>query len=1752
MKEHTGKKHIGKQWLPFGRRALAVLMALLMVLTVFGSSGMKFQANGETESINLAKYLTDSSTMHITVYIDGVKHTYTPEELTQKGLTVPKGAPVKVELYFNTISKVEKGQTLVLQLPDNLMDYSGADANGYVWKDIVWEENTSGAEVEAADWVIDNTGKLTVTIRDDFFESNKHDDGTLDLFGFNIKFSGNLSSDRGEHSGNGDDVVTFRGETDGTGKISFTIPFEYLNENANAEVTKKLVSYDATTRTASYKITVTAPDTNTYTATNVVVKDAVQCDSTYIEPATKKGKDIYQNFVASTGASTFDNTTGTWTIGDMEPGQTETLTYDMVISKSAYSSGAINEIQNLATVTFNDDGKNQSAATLKLPGAVIEKEAVTNASGNLMSTDEGGTYVTYKLTVTANKGDTSNIVVKDAFDNSSLIEKIVVPDNGASTGNVTIDNDTASLTWKIDTLKSGKTATLTYKAYLNADKWKSSNETTIEVKNNATLSIDDGQTDSPAVIDSSSTSSKLKKTWVYKIGKMITDTGDTKHYDQLKYTLKVNADPVSANIISIYDVLTGGTYEDGGTLVIDRYTSSDKKTKVDSTNIALADIVTTTSTGQRWDINLKDRGLNGAYYYEITYYVVSTGIVVNNNAGIGFGDGTGYYATTKLEGSGGMSYGTSGGYYKSKGIENLNYSYKYPIGNDYKDGYSAWTVYVQQTIQKGSVYIDRLSEAYVWRYEQFWFDDNTLDGMVIKFDGKTLVAGEDYTVKGVRELSGYDSDAARTDPTSSRYNRFEITFNNEYAATKSNQLTIAYKVNICNTARDEDYLRSDNWYYDGGQVPQFYNYCMWQLPNNGNTITTEQIGVDGGCTVIRPLLKDDGTYSVDATTDKKTITWMLYVNNNTTVDGDATLIEYLPAGLTFVSAEITGRGKDQVAGKTTLGNITQGTYTDDDGNTAVMVKIPIKDLAGYTGISSGNVVEYYDTTNFGKINIKITTTVDDDWYMNLTSDAKLTNKAVLTDNPSLPTGGVTATGTATVPYTKLIDKSMAGHENPAYVEYALNINPSGSNLVSGDSLEVVDIMGTGMSLSTDHANSFKVYDVTNVSDLLNSSGNVDASKAQKGTDITSQCSIKNITGQELDGMTADEVGKPTYLITVPDGMHVVVVYWATFEGADGEDVTISNKASFFYNNALQTGGGDATSDKIAAADASSDLYVGAFFNLKKIDQLGKAVSGVTYTLYEVTVDSSGKETGRTTVMTTTTGSDGTAYFGHRSTDSNKELKKDKLYCLVETDAPTGYAIDSEPYYFEFKTKGQGTVDHPSGVTLHQFISGGTYSFTNQFTPASYSIPVAKTINGKTIDSDTKFTFTLKPKAVDNIYTDADYTKAITTAGITTEISGSGKTVFDTLYFTKEGTYTFTMTEDNLSDTAIANGYSKDANSFTVTIEVGEGDDNKMVVKSASFVSADSSVKGGDMSTSVPTFNNTLHLTGTLTLTATKEVTNRTKPVQAGEFAFTVSAGGEVIAETNEDGTTKIGADGKPVKKVFYTKAGGDIEINIDLDQNDIGTKTYIISEVAGDDDTIKYTTERVRYKVTIAEAGNGKVKATSCEPITDTVFTNEYKASGSITLEGTKILKRLDTGKATSVYKGEFNFVVKEGGTQVATGTNEANGSITFTNITYDASDIGVHTYIISEKDEGKLFVDYTDKTVKVQVTVTDAGDGKLATEVKYVDGTLDSNGHALFTNTYTLAVPSGIRLEFLPYILLVVVAGGIGILMLLRRRKHN
>jgi pilin isopeptide linkage protein len=1102
-----------------------------------------------------------------------------------------------------------------------------------------------------------------------------------------------------------------------------------------------------------------------------------------------------------------------------------------------------------------------------------------------------------------------------------------------------------------------------------------------------------------------------------------------------------------------------------------------------------------------------------------------------------------------------MNYGTD--YEKTFGAHN------------YEEGYTPWTVTVKKTIPAGAVYEDKLSDEYVYHHQLFWFDDASLAATVIKFNGQTLVEGVDYTITGVRDSEDL---ANKYDPEGKHYNIFQITFNREIEATSSNPLTIEYKQILNTTAQDEGFYSID------GCTLLAYNYCRWGMPEYGEVVYPGySANWNDSFQWNIPLLKDDSTYDADT----GTITWYVTVNDKTSISGNATLEEYLPEGLSFVSATIEGKPDKNgnatngykfpnVTTKefsTKLGDITQEEYTNEDGKTCVKVNIPITGLVAYYGQSVNfkdnvnNVGKYSGWSEAGMIMVKVVTKVDSDWYMNLSKDTTLTNTAVLTDNTGLPEGGVKATGTATVPHTTLIDKSMVNQDAPAYVEYALNIN-SGASTLAGDagSLEIIDIMSSGMSFSTDHANNFKVYDVTGVSDddLLDSDGNVIASKAQSLAiaDVSSQCTIQDVTGQEFDGMTEDEIGKPTYLITVPDGKHLVVLYWAAFEGSEGDQVTVSNRASFFFNNAIQSGGGDETSDKVAARASSSTVFTGPFFNLKKSDQFGNLVEGVTYSLYEVSVDSDGNETGRTKLMTQTTDEDGSVYFGHRTGnggDNYDPLSKNKLYCLIEESAPTGYALNSDPYYFEFKESGHDVVDHPSTVTLHQFVSGGTYSFTNQFTPASYSVPVKKTINGKTVSSDTEFSFTLTQTDGNKVYTDENYATEISKDGIQASIKGSGETLFDKLYFTETGEYTFSLTENDLSDEAEAMGYSKDTNSFEITVEIGTNADNELVVKKATFTSAKDPDTTLSLDTDVPTFDNGSYMTGTITLHATKEVTNRDLPVQEGEFAFTVSAGGEVVAETNEDGTVKLDENNKPVKKLFYTEEGGEINLEIPIDQDDVGTKTYIISEVDLGDPTIKYTTDRVRVQVTIAEDGKGGVEATNYKYLTDpAVFTNDYIASGSVTLEGTKLLKSESTGEALSLTKGEFNFIVKEGSTQVATGSNEADGSITFTEITYDASDIGTHTYVISEKNEGLNYIEYTDQTVTAQVTVTDAGDGKLAADVQYIDGTLDDNGHALFTNISTLIVPSGIRTDILPFAFVFVVAGSLGVAMIIRIRRRR
>jgi len=198
-----------------------------------------------------------------------------------------------------------------------------------------------------------------------------------------------------------------------------------------------------------------------------------------------------------------------------------------------------------------------------------------------------------------------------------------------------------------------------------------------------------------------------------------------------------------------------------------------------------------------------------------------------------------------------------------------------------------------------------------------------------------------------------------------------------------------------------------------------------------------------------------------------------------------------------------------------------------------------------------------------------------------------------------------------------------------------------------------------------------------------------------------------------------------------------------------------------------------------------------------------------------------------------------------------------------------------------------------------------------------------------------------------------------------------------------------------------------------------------------------------------------------------------------------------------------------------------------------GTHYYVIEELEGTIPGVTYDT--TRYHVTvIAKDNNAGALSIANSDIsivkvgTGTVnaveFTNEYNASPtSIQISGSKVL----TGKVLE--HNMFEFVLKEGTTEVSRAWSSANGTITFPIIEYTTA--GTHKYTVTEVNAGKMGYTYDDSSFEVTVEVTDNLQGQLAariTGIKEIDGADSENiidNEIVFRNEYT-PNPVNISLE--------------------------
>ncbi|WP_174721152.1 Spy0128 family protein [Streptococcus periodonticum] len=295
----------------------------------------------------------------------------------------------------------------------------------------------------------------------------------------------------------------------------------------------------------------------------------------------------------------------------------------------------------------------------------------------------------------------------------------------------------------------------------------------------------------------------------------------------------------------------------------------------------------------------------------------------------------------------------------------------------------------------------------------------------------------------------------------------------------------------------------------------------------------------------------------------------------------------------------------------------------------------------------------------------------------------------------------------------------------------------------------------------------------------------------------------------------------------------------------------------------------------------------------------------------------------------------------------------------------------------------------------------------------------------------------------------------------------GSVTFDTIEYTKAGTYHYTIKEKDSN----LGGVKYDTKVIKATVTVTDNGQGQLVTHVA--------YEQNDQ-----TFTNQYQAAPTdAQLSANKQLSGR--DLKTGEFSFELKNDkGELLETVTNDKDGKI-----TFKKLTYTA---------------VGTYQYTITEKDTKLGGVKYDTKVIKATVTVTDNGAGKLVATVSYDTKDRVFNNTYTAdSVQATVEVTKKL----VGRTLKA--NEFEFVLKdERGQVLQTKKNTADGSVNFDAFEYKTT--GTYHYTIAEKDTKLQGITYDKKVIKVTVTVTDDGNGHLVAKVSY-----DKNIKT-FENRYT------------------------------------
>lgn len=948
------------------------------------------QKAAKAAEVNIEDCITN---VDLSVTINGKK---TALDDLPAGTLIPRGAPVSITVKYDNVDhaleNLSEGTVLYYQLPEQIEIV--ADQQG----DLTEEGKVVGK------FTISKKGLVEITFTEGYLTDCG---GKIEQGSFWI--NGNFNK---EFGGKGQETIIF-------GPVKKTIHFDpkLEEDKTNLNVIKKITGFDAKTQKLTYTITVTAPADNTQTVKDVKVTDV------FADNSLKMLENLYKDINASKGR--FDAKTGIWTIGDMEKGEIQTLTYSVKIKNSWDDTITDKTISNTATVTAGTEKKAEVTSNKVFNNNLnITKSTVDGQYGTSkgIHVDATGTWIKYTITVNAsnvNQDDASGVKVTDVFsDDKEDIEQYYAIEGATQTnstepgaGEIYIDNNKKDFIWNIGTMKPGETKTLTYCVKLKNSVWENSGNTgdTVEKKftNTATLTATGMEEDKSAT-----TTVNLKKVWISKNGEWDASTG------RMKFTVEANKrkDVKGENIIApaldrnftFTDKMTGD-YAYTGNLVIEAKNASGKTQWTDIISLDDSDKQTpnhgtfTWNTDGGWTYKASQAG---EYIYYLTYHAKPTKSghnYVNNTASVGI-NGSSYEHKTNWSGT---------------GSKEIALTKEYVSG--VTTGKMKWKTTIPVRVVKNSTYVDTISSP---RNHNFVSEKDLKKGLDIYFgqESNKLKEGKDYTF------------------TYNDAYKFTITFLHDIDADSTNRIVITYYTENTVARDDAKYKEGDKFTHTNagkltirdGQSLEASDSAVWYKHSS--------------------ISKEAGDY------DKKnhTIRWFITLNKDGTLgtpDGKnsvAAITDTLPEGLKYVTngnvqnIQITERGR-------------QAAQVAIDSNSIKYDEASRKLTFNVTGLKSDS-----KNSNEGYVKIAIDTLVDDE-YIGLYTEKTYENKAqVKYNNYTSPE----ATATKTIKNTTL--KKDSEYINGSTATYTLTVNTNGENLLKEkDTITVVDQMPKIMTLLSD-------------------------------------------------------------------------------------------------------------------------------------------------------------------------------------------------------------------------------------------------------------------------------------------------------------------------------------------------------------------------------------------------------------------------------------------------------------------------------------------------------------------------------------------------------------------------------------------------------------------------------------------------------------------------------------------------------------